>query len=98
METCPLHPQLREDINALRGDVTDTKVDIGEMKVRQELQILALDEIKVGIKELTSNGNKLKIEAAVEHAKISPVFWFFSVLFTVVTTGIVGVVVRHFWK
>ena len=98
METCPLHPQLREDINALRSDVTDTKVDIGEMKVRQELQILALDEIKVGIKELTSNGNKLKIEAAVEHAKISPVFWFLSVLFTVLATGIVGVVVRHFWK
>ena len=95
METCPLHPQLRDDINALRSDVTDTKVDIGEMKVRQELQILALDEIKVGIKELTSNGNKLKIEAAVEHAKISPVFWFLSVLATVVTTGIVGVVVRH---
>ena len=98
MESCPLHPQLREDISNLGREIGETKGVIGEIKGRQDLQILALDEIKQGIKELTKNGNVVKTDLAVEKAKLSPVFWFISVLITVITTGVVSVVVKHFWK
>jgi hypothetical protein len=98
METCPLHPQMREDFSSMGKEIGEVKEKIGEIRGRQDLQILALDEIKTGIKELTANGNQVKVNQAVEETKLKPIFWFIALLITIVATGIVGELIHHIWK
>jgi hypothetical protein len=98
METCPLHPQMREDFSHMGDKIGEIKESIGEIRGRQDLQILALDEIKTGIKELTTNGNTMKIDHAIEETKLKPIFWFIALLVTIIATGIVGELIHHIWK
>jgi len=98
METCPLHPNMREDITNLGKSIGDIKESMGEIRGRQDLQILALDEIKKGVKDLAVNGNQMKIDQAVEQAKLSPFFWLVSVVIVAIVTGGVAGLIHYLWR
>jgi hypothetical protein len=88
---------MREDFSHMGQEIGEVKMCIGEIRGRQDLQILALDEIKTGIKELTANGNALKTEAAVEKAKLTPLFWVLMIVGGIVLTTIVSSAIHYIW-
>jgi len=90
-DVCQLHAEFRKE-------VSDINKALGRVEGRQEEQLRGISEIKDNINELYSSGNATKQEQAIQKTKLSPFFWFLTIVIGSSVMAVVTSVITHFWS
>lgn len=90
-DVCQLHAEFRKEVSEIRTAV-------GRIEGRQDLQLQGIAEIKNNINELYSNGNAIKQEQAIQKTKLSPFFWFLTIVIGSSIMAVVTSLINHFWS